>query len=58
MERKVCFILDVDNWNGGKQISVQGLTTLLNLTTCGKEVLQAEGGGYMQKQHSHLRQSS
>jgi len=39
MERKVGFILDVDNWNGGEQLSLQDLTILLNLITCGKEVL-------------------
>ena len=62
VERKVCFILDASNrggggGGGGRQMPVQRPTSPPSPATPtirGKALLQTEGGGYMQKQHSQL----
>ena len=56
VERKVCFILDASNWWGKGRLLSKG--QFPTTTTSGQEHLQVEGGGYMQKQHSQLGQSS
>ena len=57
VERKVCFILDASSGVGG-WTSVQRSTPSCPLKIKGLEVLEAEGGGYMQKQHSQRWLSS
>ena len=55
-ERKVCFLLDAGNsvLGQGEEVDICLKAMLPPLTIRGQELLQTEGGGYMQKQYSQL----
>ena len=57
MERKVCFISDVGNWQGGLWTCVQRLTPSPPQQAVGESIYrlsQQGAGGNIKKQHHHL----